>query len=228
MYLFLILIFLSGLVASGLAHEVSTSWPASPQGSRLRNNASQADPTLPAKPKPTHNGGDDGSQSSSCRFLTEGFGPLPDEDTPEAFRQFQLLWDISAQAVEPNGYSCTLSNLDGAIEPGAGYLGLEFLEQYNTTRCAELCEDRPRCGSFNICQCNVIKSTIPEPLKLTRRRLRARPIVRPESQTRLSESCLDEQYQMCFVAVIANKGGPSQPWRDSSGLRSGDCGLKCV
>lgn len=162
MYPFLILISFSALAASRLAHQVSPSWPTSPPGSQSRNNASEPGPTLPAKPQPTHSGGDDGSQSSSCHFLTEGFGPLPEEDTPEAFRQFQLLWDISTQAVEPTGYSCTLSNLDGAIEPGAGYLGLEFLEQYNTTRCAELCADRPRCGSFNICQYHIRRSKVPE------------------------------------------------------------------
>lgn len=161
MYPFLELIFIIALAASGLAHDVSTYWPASPQGLQSRNNASKPDTTLPDHPKPTHSGGEDDSQSSSCRFLLEGFGPLPEEDTPEAFGQFPLLWDISNQAVEPGGYSCTLSSLDGAIEPGAGYLGLEFLEQYNTTRCAELCEDRPRCGSFNICQYQIVKTKTP-------------------------------------------------------------------
>lgn len=157
MYPFLDSLSIIALAASVLAHEVSTSWPTSPQGSQSRSNASEPGPALPAKPHPTHSGGDDGSQSSSCHFLTEGFGPLPEEDTPESFRLFQLLGDISTQAVEPNGYSCTLLNLDGAIEPGAEYLGLEFLDQYNTTHCAELCEDRPRCGSFNICQYQMMR-----------------------------------------------------------------------
>lgn len=153
MYPCLILIFLGALAASRrLAHEVSTFPPVGSQRSYPLNNASEPRPALPDKPRPTHSGKDDDSQSSSCNFLTEGFGPLPEEDTPDAFRQFQLLWSISTQAVEPNGYSCTLSNVDGAIEPGAGYLGMELLEQYNTTHCAELCNDRPRCGSFNICQ----------------------------------------------------------------------------
>lgn len=162
MYSFLILIFLVALATCCLASEVSIFPPVGSQGSYLRKNASQPRPTLSDKPRPTHSGSDDDSQSSSCNFLTEGFGPLPEEDTPDAFRQFQLLWSISDQAAEPNGYSCTLSNIDGAIEPGAGYLGVELLKQYNTTRCAELCNDRPRCGSFNLCQYHIRRARFAE------------------------------------------------------------------
>lgn len=79
---------------------------------------------------------------------------MPDEDTPEAFQDFQLLQNISASAVQPQGFTLVVKNADGSVLPGKnGYLGFEFLQDYNTEQCADFCTDQPRCGSFNVCEC---------------------------------------------------------------------------
>lgn len=152
MYPYFILTSLCALAASKLLQEDAISRNNSFKVPQSRSDTAQPRPTLPAKPMPTHSGGDSSLEPSDCQLLNEGYGPLPEEDTPDAFRSLKVLWDISATAAEPDGYSLALENADGSLEPGAGYLGMELLESYNTTRCAELCDDRPRCGSFNICQ----------------------------------------------------------------------------
>lgn len=96
----------------------------------------------------------DDPSSGGCRLLIQGFGPMPDQDTPEAFGDFQLLQDISTSAIQPPGYTLLIANADGSILPGKnGYLGFEILQEYNTEQCADFCTDNPRCGSFNICEC---------------------------------------------------------------------------
>lgn len=72
------------------------------------------------------------------------------EDTPEAFRNFQGFWDVSHQAKIPRGYNLTIEGVDGSIDMGLGYLGVQYLKAYDTAQCAALCNDRPTCGSFNL------------------------------------------------------------------------------
>lgn len=59
-----------------------------------------------------------------CQLSTKGYGPLPDEDTPEAFREFKVLQDSAINAVASSGYTLAVQNENGAITPGPGYLGL--------------------------------------------------------------------------------------------------------
>lgn len=170
MYRFLTLVFLGALCSAILLYEVSASRPEDFQVSPPGRNTFQPRQSVLAKFGPADKAGGNGSDPSVCRFLIEGYGPLPEEDTPEAFRDFLVLQDMSTKAVEPNGFVLTVENADGSIQPGDGYLGLEFLEDYNTTRCAVYCDNSPRCGSFNICQRRTETEEVSE--ELTERRLR--------------------------------------------------------
>lgn len=97
-------------------------------------------------------GDDDGPEPRVCNLVRKGFGPLPDEDTPEAFRDFKILQDISKKAPVPKEYEMVAQGLDGSLDNRLGFLGFEFLEEYDPVRCASFCDELPRCGSFNICK----------------------------------------------------------------------------
>lgn len=72
------------------------------------------------------------------------------EDTPGAFRNFSEFWGASHKAKIPRGYNLTIEGMDGSIDMGLGYLGVQYLEEYDSVRCATFCNDLPTCGSVNL------------------------------------------------------------------------------
>lgn len=44
----------------------------------------------------------------------------------------------------------TVEGVDGSIDMGLGYLGVQLLEEYDPKECASFCDDLPTCSSFNI------------------------------------------------------------------------------
>lgn len=95
---------------------------------------------------------DEDQNSGGYSPLQEGLGPLPNQDTPDAFREFGALQDMSVNAVIPDGYDLVIENVDGSIESTLGFLGVKFLRHYDTAECASMCNDRPNCDAFNTCE----------------------------------------------------------------------------
>lgn len=121
---------------------------------------------FPGRKERRGEGDEDEAGPRGCNLVRKGSGPLPDEDTPEAFRDFATLQNVSRKAPVPEGYELAAQGLDGSVENRLGYLGVEFLEEYDPVKCASFCSDLPRCGSFNICE-----QSIPSTWASVRKRL---------------------------------------------------------
>lgn len=99
-----------------------------------------------------HPGQGIGHKSSSCQLERKGHGPDPPTDTPESFRDFQKLNTIALEATVPDGYTKSIENINGSVQPKDGvFLGVEFLEKYDAVQCSDFCNDHARCTAFNIC-----------------------------------------------------------------------------
>ena len=85
----------------------------------------------------------------SCTPLPLGKGPVPSLDSAYSFHAFQPLSDSAKKAPTPSGYRRTFENFH-ASSTATGFLGYDALDSYNTTACAERCNQKSECVAVNI------------------------------------------------------------------------------
>ena len=84
-----------------------------------------------------------------CAIQPDGFGPVSDPDTVEAFRNNEVLHKMAQSADDPEGYANTFKDLSAAVNANS-YLGYRTLETYDVQACADWCDDKDLCTAFNI------------------------------------------------------------------------------
>ncbi|KAF2680372.1 hypothetical protein K458DRAFT_407388 [Lentithecium fluviatile CBS 122367] len=100
-----------------------------------------------------------------CSDQEPGLGPMPDEDTPEAFVAYAPFAAAANAASTPAGYVNTFKNLKSSSQTYVSrrvnfelfishhlqaYMGHDSLASYDTARCAAACTAKEGCISFNI------------------------------------------------------------------------------
>ncbi|KAF1823978.1 uncharacterized protein K489DRAFT_378354 [Dissoconium aciculare CBS 342.82] len=91
----------------------------------------------------------------ACSPQPDGYGPVPDQDTPSAFLAYTKLHSAAQAAptaVRSDDYATykqVFKDLNGAVT-GGSYLGLYSLQTYNVAECASRCDDTDLCTAFNI------------------------------------------------------------------------------
>lgn len=85
------------------------------------------------------------AKRAACDPQPEGHGPAPEEDTPEAFVDFEEFADAANGASVPSGYKQTFKNLKGSNSAYA-YMGHTLLEEYDPAACAAKCDAIDGCS----------------------------------------------------------------------------------
>ncbi|EME44698.1 hypothetical protein DOTSEDRAFT_24689 [Dothistroma septosporum NZE10] len=90
-----------------------------------------------------------------CAPQPDGYGPVPNPDTPEAFESDPALQAKALTAptsVPASGgavYNQVFKNLKAATQ-AQSYLGLRTLQEYDVNKCAAFCDCTDLCTSFNM------------------------------------------------------------------------------
>ncbi|OLN96834.1 hypothetical protein CCHL11_02302 [Colletotrichum chlorophyti] len=84
-----------------------------------------------------------------CTILPPGSGPVPSNDTDQAFLADSALSNAALQAVTPSGWYQTFQNLQSATS-ASSYQGYKTYASYNPAQCAADCAQISGCLSFNI------------------------------------------------------------------------------
>ncbi|KAI4153538.1 MAG: hypothetical protein LQ340_002271 [Diploschistes diacapsis] len=88
--------------------------------------------------------------NSTCVATQTGTAPPTHPDTPQAF-QNNLVYQglaVAASVIPPSGYETTFRNAAGATQ-GGGYLGYIYLNAYDPSQCATVCNAIAGCSSIN-------------------------------------------------------------------------------
>lgn len=88
------------------------------------------------------------TKRAACDPQPEGHGPAPEEDTPEAFVDFEEFADVANGASVPSGYKQTFKNLKGSNSAYA-YMGHTLLEEYDPAVCAANCDAIDGCSGMS-------------------------------------------------------------------------------
>lgn len=84
-----------------------------------------------------------------CAIQPDGYGPVSDPDTVEAFRNNEALHEMAKSAEDPKGYANTFKDLSAAVNANS-YLGYRTLKTYDVQGCADWCDEKDLCTAFNI------------------------------------------------------------------------------
>ncbi|KAI4720392.1 hypothetical protein E4T48_03404 [Aureobasidium sp. EXF-10727] len=87
--------------------------------------------------------------AATCKPQPTGAGPVPSDDTPEAFLAYEDFSTIAKSASTPQGYYNTFTDLK-ASNNAYGYLGYTVLDEYSTQTCASKCDAIKGCAAFNL------------------------------------------------------------------------------
>ena len=74
-------------------------------------------------------------QAGDCSRNSDGAGPMPDPDTPEAFQALQVLHDAATNAITPLGYSLQYSDEDATVWNNETFLDYSELTNYDVKQC---------------------------------------------------------------------------------------------
>jgi len=78
-----------------------------------------------------------------------GAGPRVTPDTASAFVSYAGFSAAASDAPVPSGYTKTFTNLQAANNAN-GYLGFTAVQSYDVQKCADICDAKAGCSSFNI------------------------------------------------------------------------------
>ncbi|KUJ19494.1 uncharacterized protein LY89DRAFT_546028, partial [Mollisia scopiformis] len=85
----------------------------------------------------------------ACAIQPDGYGPHVEPDTPDAFLAYPEFHEEARAAKAPAGYVETFVDLNASVSANT-YLGLQTLQSYDVSLCAQYCDSKDLCTGFNI------------------------------------------------------------------------------
>ncbi|KAG9516316.1 glycoside hydrolase, partial [Aureobasidium melanogenum] len=127
----------------------TASIPIGPTAESVTYDLAQATAQATASALPVQAVKRDLSARAACASQPLGSGPVPSPDTDTAFLSSTDLSAAANNAVTPNGYYNTFTNLQGSSN-SYGYLGFTTLASYDVQACASKCDAIRGCSGINI------------------------------------------------------------------------------
>lgn len=127
----------------------TASIPIGPTAESVTYDLAQATAQATASALPVQAVKRDLSARAACASQPLGSGPVPSPDTDTAFLSSTDLSAAANNAVTPNGYYNTFTNLQGSSN-SYGYLGFTTLASYDVQACASTCDAIRGCSGINI------------------------------------------------------------------------------
>ncbi|KAK6004284.1 hypothetical protein QM012_009134 [Aureobasidium pullulans] len=127
----------------------TASIPIGPTAESVSYDLAQATAQATASALPVQAVKRDLSARAACASQPLGSGPVPSPDTDTAFLSSTDLSAAASNAVAPNGYYSTFTNLQGSSS-SYGYLGFTTLASYDVQACASKCDSIRGCSGINI------------------------------------------------------------------------------